>query len=158
MAARKAVKTFRAFLNSPDLLFGICQLKVAPIVAWLRSRIGSWLCSLALLQLLGGHWAILQVGAWAGMAVSYTQQAGLMCGLSQTFDGEHPCAMCKAIQDGQKQEQKKAPLLTWELKKDYLATWNNFQIRREWSEVVYPQIAEYLQGFAIEPAVPPPRS
>jgi hypothetical protein len=133
-------------------------MKVAAIVAWLRSHIGSWLCSLALLQLLGGHWAILQVGAWAGMAVSYSQQGGLMCGLSQTFDGEHPCPICKAIQDGQKQEQKKAPLLTSELKKDYLATSNSFQISQPWSEAVYPAFSEQLRGIATEPAVPPPRS
>jgi hypothetical protein len=113
---------------------------------------------LAFLQLLGGHWAILQVGAWAGMAVSYSQQAGLMAGLSQTFDGEHPCPICKAIQDGQKHEQKKAPLLRSELKKDYLANWNEFQICRQWSEVVYPVLAERLFGIATEPAVPPPRS
>jgi hypothetical protein len=127
-------------------------------VAWLRSRIGFLFCSIALLQLLGGHWAILQVGAWAGMAVSYSQQGGLMCGLSQTFDGEHPCPICKAIQAGQKQEQKKAPLLSSELKKDYLATWNQFQVCRQWSEVVYPVSAERLLGIATEPAVPPPRS
>jgi hypothetical protein len=127
-------------------------------VVWLRSRVGCLLCSLAFLQLLGGHWAILQAGAWAGMVVSYSQQAGLMAGVSQTFDGEHPCPICKAIQDGQKHEQKKAPLLTSELKKDYLATWNHFQITSQWSEVVYPVFAERLVGVATEPAVPPPRS
>ena len=127
-------------------------------VFWVRSRVGFWLCSLAFLQLLGGHWAILQAGAWAGMVVSYSQQSGLMAGVSQTFDGGHPCPICKAIQDGQKGEQKKSPLLTSELKKDYLATWNQFQICRQWSEVAYPAFAERLLGIATEPAVPPPRS
>ena len=32
--------------------------------------------------------------------------------------------VCKAIQDGEKQEQKKASLLQAELKKDYLAVCN----------------------------------
>jgi hypothetical protein len=129
-----------------------------PSVSWLRSRIGFLLCSLAFLQLLGGHWAILQMGAWAGMVVSYSQQGGVITGLAQTFDGGHPCPICKAIQDGKKGEQKKAPLLTAELKKDYLASWNNFQICRESSEVVYPAFAERLLNIATEPAVPPPRS
>jgi hypothetical protein len=127
-------------------------------VAWLRSRLGFLLCSLAFLQLLGGHWVILQMGAWAGMAVSYSQQSGLLAGLSQTFDGEHPCPVCKAIECGKKREEKKAPLLSAELKKDYLATWNNFQICRDWSEVVYPAFSEQLLGIAAEPDVPPPRS
>jgi hypothetical protein len=129
-----------------------------PQVAWLRSRIGFLFCSLAFLQLLGGHWAILQVGAWAGMVVSYSEQGGLIAGLAQTFDGEHQCPVCKAIQAGKNREQNEAPFLTTELKKDYLANWNNFQICRAWSEIVYPDFAEQLRGIATEPAVPPPRS
>ncbi|MGA7125992.1 MAG: hypothetical protein WBZ19_06785 [Chthoniobacterales bacterium] len=128
------------------------------LVAWLRSRIGFLFCSLAFLQLLGGHWAILQVGAWAGMVVSYSEQGGLIAGLSQTFDGVHQCPVCKAIQDGKNREQKKAPFLTTELKKDYLATWNKFRIWRESTQVVYPEFAEQLRGIVTEPAVPPPRS
>ena len=127
-------------------------------VPWFRSRIGFLLCSLAFLQLLGGHWAILQVGAWAGMVVSYSQQGGVINGVAQTFDGDHPCPICKAIKDGKKQEQQKAPMLTTELKKDYLAAWNQFQICQQWSEVVYPASAVQLLGIATEPAVPPPRS
>jgi hypothetical protein len=127
-------------------------------VARLGSRIGFLFCSFAFLQLLGGHWAILQVGAWTGMVVSYSQQCGVVAGLSQTFDGEHPCPICKAIQDGQNHEQKKAPLLSSELKKDYLAVWNQFQVCQQWSDVVYPLFAERLLGIATEPAVPPPRS
>jgi hypothetical protein len=139
------------------LVFGIYVVKLG-LVARLRSHIGFLSCSLAFLQLLGGHWAILQAGAWAGMAVSYSQQGGLVAGLSQTFDGEHPCPICKAIQDGQKQEQKKAPLLSSELKRDYLAAWNRFQICGQWSEVVHPAFADRPISIATEPAVPPPRS
>jgi len=49
---------------------------------------------------LGGHWALLQTSAWVGMIVQYSQRAGLKAGIAQTFDGEHPCSVCKAIQDG----------------------------------------------------------
>jgi hypothetical protein len=68
--------------------------------------------------------AILQMGAWAGMVVQYGQQAGLITGLCQSFDGEHPCPVCKAIQEGEKQEGTKAPLLNTEPKKGYLADCN----------------------------------
>jgi hypothetical protein len=127
-------------------------------VAWLHFRVGFLFCSLAFLPLLGGHWSVLQVGAWAGMVVTYSHRVGLIAGLSQTFDGGHPCPICKAIQKGKKEEQKKAPMLHTGLIKDYLATWNHFHIHRGWAEVEYPGLAEHLQGFAIEPAVPPPRS
>jgi hypothetical protein len=55
--------------------------------------------ALALLQILGGHWALLQTSAWLGMIVQCSQRAGLKAGLVQTFDGEHPCPVCKAIQE-----------------------------------------------------------
>jgi hypothetical protein len=139
------------------LLFGSAVIKVE-LVVWLHARIGFLFCSLAFLQLMGGHWAVLQMGAWADMLLRYSQHAGLVAGISQTFDGEHPCPICKAIRAGKKQEQKKAPLLNSELKKDYLATWNHFQVRQEWAEVVYPRLAEALQALAVEPAVPPPRA
>ena len=124
----------------------------------MRSRIGILFCSLALLQILGGHWAFLQTGAWIGMVVQYSQEVGLKTALGQTFDGEHPCSVCKAIQDGKKQEQKKAPLLHAELKKDYLADWNRFQVHQGWTKMKYSGSAEQLQGMVFEPAVPPPRS
>jgi hypothetical protein len=124
----------------------------------MRSRLGILFCSLALLQILGGHWAFLQTGAWIGMIVQYSQQGGLKSGLAQTFDGEHPCPVCKAVQDGQKQEQKKAPLLQAELKKDFLAVWNRFQVHLNWVEIDYLEFVEQLQDLALEPAVPPPRS
>jgi len=87
----------------------------------MRSRFGIFFGALALLQILGGHWALLQTSAWLGMIVQYSQRAGLKAGLVQTFDGKRPCPVCKANQDGKKQEQKKVPVLQAELKKDYLA-------------------------------------
>ena len=78
---------------------------------------------------MGDPSALLQTSAWVGMIIQYSQGAGLKAGLAQTFDGEHPCWVCKAIQDVKKQEQKKAPLLQTELKKDYLALWNRFQVQ-----------------------------
>src|ERR1700756_1547698 len=124
----------------------------------MRSRFSTFFGALALLQILGGHWALLQTGAWVSMIVQYSQRDGLTAGLTQTFDGDHPCSVCKAIQDGKKQEQKKAPVLQAELKKDYLAPWNRFQIHQWWVEMKDPGSAEQPEGLAFEPAVPPPRS
>lgn len=124
----------------------------------MRSPLAIFFGALALLQIVGGHWAVLQTGAWMGMLVQYSQQVGLKAGLAQTFDGEHPCPICKAVQAGKQQEQKKAPLLQVELKKDFLAAWNRFQVHQGWVEVTYPRSAQQLQGVAFEPAVPPPRS
>ena len=124
----------------------------------MRSLVGIFLSALALLQLLGGHWAVLQTGAWMGMVVQYSQQSGLKAGLAQAFDGEHPCPVCKAIQTGKKHEQKKAPLLKAELKKDYLAHWGRFRLQPGWVELKYTGFDARPCGVTFEPAIPPPRS
>ena len=123
----------------------------------MRSRFSIFFGALALLQIVGGHWALFQTGAWVGMIVQYSQRDGLTAGLTQTFDGDHPCSMCKAIQDGKKQEQK-APLLQAEVKKDCLAPWNRFQVSQEWVKVKYFESGEQIEDVAFEPALPPPRS
>jgi hypothetical protein len=123
----------------------------------MRRRIGVWLCWLALLQILGGHWAFLQASAWLSMIVRYSQTVELKTAITQTFDGEHPCPICKAIQEGKKQEQKKAPMPNNELKKEFLAVWNGFHFQHEWLEFKYCGSLDHLQGLAVEPVVPPPR-
>ncbi len=64
-------------------------------------------------------WAVLQTAAWAGMALSYSTRTGsLQEGLSQTFDGRHPCALCLAVERGRAQENaslRAAAALPWAL-------------------------------------------
>ncbi len=50
---------------------------------------------------------MLQVVAWSRMLVDYSAQAGLADGMTMTFDGQHPCRMCKAIAESRKQRQDK---------------------------------------------------
>lgn len=58
------------------------------------------------LYLSGAHWMILQTAAWTGMLVSRAQQGSVAEAVETTFDGEHPCRMCSAIETGQKKEQE----------------------------------------------------
>ncbi len=61
----------------------------------------------ALMVSIGAQYVVMQSAAWLGMAVSYTLSEGsLSKGLSQTFDGEHPCSRCKVIQKEQESEKK----------------------------------------------------
>ena len=53
----------------------------------MRSRLGLALCMIVGLQLLGGHWAILQTAAWVGMVVDYSKSEGVEAGITKTFDG-----------------------------------------------------------------------
>ena len=57
----------------------------------------------------GGQWAVLQSVAWARMLAEYSQQSGSVAqGLERTFDGQHPCNLCRAIQTGKSKEHKES--------------------------------------------------
>lgn len=56
---------------------------------------------------LGLHWAVLQTLAWTGMVITYTQEtSSLQVAIAKTFDGAHPCNLCKFVSEGKKTEQK----------------------------------------------------
>ena len=67
---------------------------------------------------LGVHWTFLQSVAWVGMVVSYSHNATLGEALAKSFDGRHPCKLCKAVQEG-KQSEKKQDVLKVEGKKEF---------------------------------------
>jgi hypothetical protein len=59
----------------------------------------------SLMVSIGGQWLVLQGVAWVGMAVSYSLEAGsVSSGLSKTFDGEHPCPLCKAVKKASQED------------------------------------------------------
>jgi hypothetical protein len=51
------------------------------------------------------HWTVLQSVAWMSMLVQYSQD-GLPKALTKTFDGKHPCDLCKMVQKGKQTEEK----------------------------------------------------
>ena len=74
----------------------------------MKNCVSQILCFAVVCQLLGGHWAILQTAAWVGMVIEYSANDGLQVGLSQTFDGAHPCELCKSIAKNKETEKKHA--------------------------------------------------
>ena len=74
------------------------------------SRLFRLLALLAALQLLGGHWVVLQTAAWVGMTVEYSKTESLPEALSKTFDGQHPCKLCVAVKQGRSEEQNQAQI------------------------------------------------
>jgi hypothetical protein len=53
--------------------------------------------ALSLFLVAGGHWAMLQGVAWATMVHDFSRNGSLTQAVEKTFDGKHPCAMCKKI-------------------------------------------------------------
>jgi hypothetical protein len=106
---------------------------------------------------LGGHLAILQSFAWVTMVAGYSQTGPLKEALIKTFDGKHPCAICKFVAKEKKSEQKQetSKLLT---KLDFFLA--SAQVS------VYPPDPEPLRSAPFRaadprsemPPTPPPRS
>ena len=74
----------------------------------MKSRFAAFLGLMAVFQLMGGHWAILQTTAWVGMLVKYSESEGVEAGISKTFDGKHPCDLCLSIAKNKQTEKKQS--------------------------------------------------
>jgi hypothetical protein len=92
-----------------------------------------------------------------GMIVAYTKDGDVSTAITKTFDGNHPCALCCAVQDGRKQEEKKAPGLQLELKKDFIIRSFLFEVVRDFAWRDYGQYYRDLVGITLKPLIPPPR-
>ncbi len=60
---------------------------------------------------MGGHWLALQGVAWVTMLVDNSQESSLVDAVSKTFDGQHPCPLCKAVATGQSEEREQKETL-----------------------------------------------
>jgi hypothetical protein len=68
-------------------------------------KLSNWLLVLMLSLTIGLHWAFLQSVAWAGMVVTYSRATTLKEGIAKTFDGQHPCKLCKVVEGCKKSEK-----------------------------------------------------
>ncbi|HTV39434.1 MAG TPA: hypothetical protein VMF08_02575 [Candidatus Sulfotelmatobacter sp.] len=60
----------------------------------------------ALVATISAHWALLQTVAWTTMLANNLQSRSLHDAVAMTFDGQHPCPLCKAIAAAKKSEQR----------------------------------------------------
>ena len=122
------------------------------------------LCVLTALHLCGGPLGVFQVFAWAEMLKDYTQQSGLLQGVKETFDGDHPCAMCSRIDQAKQNEGKQSPLPLEKI--DKLSKWLGLLPEVELPRIVWSSLsnehdfaapAQRLGQLIADPAIPPPR-
>jgi hypothetical protein len=64
---------------------------------YVRCRLITLMMALSLFLVAGGHWAMLQGVAWVTMVHDFSRNGSLTQAVEKTFDGKHPCAMCKKI-------------------------------------------------------------
>jgi hypothetical protein len=75
-----------------------------------RSRVHQLLAIICALHVSGVHWLALQTVAWTGMLVSRTQTASITEAVSTTFDGDHPCPLCRAVEEAQRKQTQDEPV------------------------------------------------
>lgn len=114
---------------------------------------------LVLVLSLGLHWALLQTVAWTGMIVSYSRDASFTEAVSKTFDGEHPCALCKVIQksraDEKKQDQQQAKPIS---KMDLGLVWQTIAFNFDCDREPIPSPDVNASSRREEPPKPRPRT
>ena len=119
-------------------------------------RLPRLLVTVALACSVGLHWSLLQSVAWTTMLVGNLQFLTISEAVQRTFDGKHPCALCKAVAEGKKSEKKSETVFS--LKKfDGLnqAVAILFSPPASFSAVEARAI--FLKSFVQAPPTPPPR-
>ena len=113
------------------------------------------------LALSGGPWFALQTFAWARMLVAYTQQDGFARGLTKTFDGQHPCTLCKSIQTATAKpttDKNGAPrIATTETLWAAILNENHLSIPALYTPR-FLACDEFAENFDSAPPTPPPRA
>ena len=91
------------------------------------------------------------------MIVTYAQSSSVKEAISKTFDGKHPCAVCKLVQNGTQSEKKEqAPKL--ETKLDPWVSLNESMLCPP-ARFSLCQMAGEIALIRIEtPPIPPPRA
>jgi hypothetical protein len=81
------------------------------------ARLGKCFVIAALVLTTGAHWAALQTVAWTTMLANNLHGESFAEAVAKTFDGKHPCCLCKAIAAAKKSEKKSeatAPVIKME--------------------------------------------
>jgi hypothetical protein len=113
---------------------------------------------IALCLAIGLHWAALQSIAWTKMFVANaTQSSSLAQAVAKTFDGSHPCDLCKGINAAQ-HSQKKQQAQPAPSKPDLICTARPIRIISSFQDFHYPENAVPISERGQSPPVPPPRT
>jgi hypothetical protein len=110
-----------------------------------------------LLAACGAHWGALQSVAWTRMLAENLRTVSFAEAVVRTFDGQHPCSICKVIASAKRSEKKaefpqpltklEFPLTAQSL---LLVVPLRFQFVRMSNELV--------ESLSQQPPTPPPRA
>ena len=117
---------------------------------------GKFLVVVALVAMLGAHWALLQTVAWTTMLADNFQTQSLATAMMHTFDGKHPCCLCKAIAAA-KQSEKKNSFSFQSQKLEFPPLKDQFVLIAPSQFQLLPQNISFTKSLAQKPLLQPPR-
>jgi len=112
--------------------------------------------TLALISAIGVQWIAFQSMAWALMIVKYSKHAPLHQAIAQTFDGAHPCSLCRVLDKGRNSERKSDTHAT-AAQIDLICLVRTVEVLRRWDLFSYHSSSVSLLERIHAPPVPPPR-
>jgi hypothetical protein len=120
------------------------------------SRVSKLFVLLALVATTGFPWMILQTVAWTTMLADNLHSASLNEALVKTFDGQHPCCLCKAIAAEKKNRQKHDFALTVQ-KLEFPPLAREIALNPPSPCALFPSKDCFADSLTHEPLLPPPR-
>jgi hypothetical protein len=120
------------------------------------TRCGKFLVVVALGLSTGAHWAALQTVAWTTMLANNLCEQSFTAAVARTFDGEHPCPLCKAIAAGKKSEQK-SEVVAPAFKMEFPPVADKFTLILPKPFSVFSPVQLSADSSFPKPPVPPPR-
>jgi hypothetical protein len=120
------------------------------------TRLGHVLLIIAMLSATGTHWFVLQSVAWSSMLAAHLRDGSFTDAVQKTFDGRHPCGLCKQIAKG-KQEEKNSELRSEWKKVDLVCDRQTMIFCAPHQFRLAPVFESAAPAAAREPPVPPPR-
>lgn len=77
---------------------------------------------------LGFQWTLLQSVAWTVMLLDRSAEMGWVQAIETTFDGHHPCALCKVVRKGRDTQQQQTTILLSFAKTDMVPSDRVFEL------------------------------
>ena len=119
-------------------------------------RLGNLLLIAAVLAATNAHWAVLQSVAWTTMLANNLQQVSFTEAMTRTFDGRHPCRLCKAIAAAKKTEKKTESTPPTQ-KLEFPPLKQNVVLVVPSQFVLLPVADTFTDSLVRQPLLPPPR-
>ena len=120
------------------------------------ARAGKFLVIVTLVLTTGLHWAALQTVAWSFMLVDHVRTESVSLAVAHTFDGLHPCCLCKAIAKAKKSEQKTESAVAL-VRLEFVPFAGKIYLPSPAREAISTLLNTFFADRNLPPPLPPPR-